>query len=280
MNLQQALLDNDKLVTVKSYDFHGQTLYLAKYKRKVFYDNLWNPELELFRGLVFDSEYNIVQLPFTKIYNEFEPNVDVFESDEIVTAYRKINGFMVAMTSYNGQILVTTTGSIEGPFSQLARDYLTPQIEQVIHNEPEYTFLFECCHPSDPHIIPEYPGLYFLGARKKQFDSLVWVPNHLFPPSVVNHPTKLVGAYSNIYHKAMTADHEGYVIYSADRKRSTKVKSKLYLMHKALARASADKLSRLRLDEEFRDLSIATRTPEFIAMDEQQRLTFIRNFYA
>jgi hypothetical protein len=51
-------------------------------------------------------------------------------------------------------------------------------------------------------------------------------------------------------------------------------------MSKALARASSDKLSRLRIDEEFRELSIASRTPAFMAMTEQERLTFIRDFYA
>lgn len=40
-------------------------------------------------------------------------------------------------------------------------------------------------------------------------------------------------------------------------------------MSKALARTSSDKLSRLFIDEEFRDLSILSRTPEFLTADEQ-----------
>lgn len=279
MNITELLERNKHLITIKLHDFHGEQLKVVKYKRKVFYDNLWTPELELCRGLVLDTNDNIVALPFTKIYNYgVEANAPTFGPNEMVYAFRKINGFMVAITYHNDHLLVTTTGSIEGPFSSLAREFVTPYIESVIASHPNMTFLFECCHPSDPHIIPEQPGLYFLGARHKSIHS--WTDPRGFPfKQDVHHPEFLVRPFSAISSLATNATHEGYVIYSLDLGRSAKVKSKHYLMSKALARASADKLSRLRIDEEFRDLSILSRTPEFLAADEQTRLTMIRNHY-
>lgn len=279
MNITELLEYNKHLITIKLHDFHGEQLKVVKYKRKVFYNNLWTPELELCRGLVLDTNDNIVALPFTKIYNYgVEANAPTFGPNEMVYAFRKINGFMVAITYHNGHLLVTTTGSIEGPFSLLAREFVTQYIESVIASHPNMTFLFECCHPSDPHIIPEQPGLYFLGARHKSIHS--WTDPRGFPfKQDVHHPEFLVKPFSAISSSATNATHEGYVIYSLDLGRSAKVKSKHYLMSKALARASADKLSRLRIDEEFRDLSILSRTPEFLAADEQTRLIIIRNHY-
>lgn len=279
MNITELLERNKHLITIKLHDFHGEQLKVVKYKRKVFYDNLWTPELELCRGLVLDANDNIVALPFTKIYNHgVEANAPTFNPDETVYVYRKINGFMVAITYHNGHLLVTTTGSIEGPFSLLAREFVTPYIESVVASQPSFTFLFECCHPSDPHIIPEQPGLYFLGTRHKSINSWTYPMGEPFKQDV-HYPEDRVNSFSGAKESAINATHEGYVIYSLDLKRSTKVKSKHYLVSKALARASADKLSRIRIDEEFRDLSILSRTPEFLAADEQTRLTMIRNHY-
>lgn len=279
MNITELLERNKHLITIKLHNFHGEQLKVVKYKRRVFYDNLWTPELELCRGLVLDANNNIVALPFTKIYNHgVEANAPTFDPDEMVYAFRKINGFMVAITYHNGHLLVTTTGSIEGPFSLLAREFVTPYIESVIASYPNMTFLFECCHPSDPHIIPEQPGLYFLGARHKSINSWTNPTVDLFEQDVY-YPEFFMMRFSSISSSAINATHEGYVIYSPDLKRSTKIKSKHYLVSKTLARASADKLSRLRIDEEFRDLSILSRTPEFLAADEQTRLTMIRNHY-
>ena len=58
------------LVTKKTYkdgEFEGLSVY--KYTRKVFFDNLWNEDLRLLdcRGIVIDTDYNIISYPFTKI---------------------------------------------------------------------------------------------------------------------------------------------------------------------------------------------------------------------
>lgn len=279
MNITELLERNKRLITIKLHDFHGEQLKVVKYKRKVFYDNLWTPELELCRGLVLDNNDNIVALPFTKIYNHgVEANAPIFGCNEMVYTYRKVNGFMVAITYHNGHLLVTTTGSIEGPFSLLAREFITPYVESVIASHPNLTFLFECCHQSDPHIIPEQPGLYYLGARLKSINSLTDPRGSPFTQDV-HYPEFAVHSFSHAKELATNATHEGIVIYSLDLGRSTKVKSKHYLVSKALASASADKLSRLRIDEEFRDLSILSRTSEFLAADKQTRLTMIRGFY-
>ena len=59
------------LVKKKTYNsgvFEG--LSVLKYSKKVFYNNLWNKDKRLLdcRGIVVDSEDNIVVWPFTKVF--------------------------------------------------------------------------------------------------------------------------------------------------------------------------------------------------------------------
>ena len=66
--MKNFVTNNPKLVTMKeSKTYPG--LYVLKYKRCVFYDALWTPELELCRGTVVDKDFNIIISPFVKIYN-------------------------------------------------------------------------------------------------------------------------------------------------------------------------------------------------------------------
>lgn len=54
------------LIVMKQSVQHPQ-LSVVKYKRKVFFDNLWDDFLVECRGLVIDTDYNVVVNPMTKI---------------------------------------------------------------------------------------------------------------------------------------------------------------------------------------------------------------------
>lgn len=280
MSLLEAINRNQDLVSVKDAIFDGQSLKIVKYKKAVFYKNLWNEDLEQFRGLILDQDYNIVSYPFTKIYNfGIESQAPDFEDSEYVTATRKVNGFMVAMTNFNGQLLISTTGSIDSKFVGYAKDMLNATIASEVLSNPDYTFMFEAVHPEDPHIIPEEVGLYFLGKRRKEIGSPIEL-EHCFGGATqfVQHICGL--RFKTIRNWANNADHEGYVIYSKDGKRATKIKSKHYLVSKAIARASSDKLSRLKVDEEFFGLMDAIKQHQgFDQLSEQERLIFIREYF-
>lgn len=280
MSLLEAINRNQELVSVKDALFNGQPLKIIKYKKAVFYKNLWNEDLEQFRGLILDQDYNIVSYPFTKIYNfGIESQAPDFDDSEYVTATRKVNGFMVAMTNFNGQLLLSTTGSIDSKFVGYANDLLNATIASEVLSNPDYTFLFEAVHPEDPHIIPEETGLYFLGKRKKTLGSPVEL-KHDFGDSVQFVQCITGIRFQTLKSWAQNANHEGYVIYSLDGKRATKIKSKHYLISKAIARASADKLSRLKVDEEFFGLMDAIKQhQDFGQLSEQERLTFIREYF-
>ena len=109
MNITELLERNKHLITIKLRDFHGEQLKVVKYKRKVFYNNLWTPELELCRGLVLDTNDNIVALPFTKIYNYgVEANAPTFGRNHFTAAVElHVNGNKVPATAEFKRIKVT-----------------------------------------------------------------------------------------------------------------------------------------------------------------------------
>ena len=283
------------LVNMKSA---GDGIFVLKYKKKVFYDNLWNDYIAECRGSIVDNDFNLITYPFTKIYNYgIEKEAPVLSDDTEVIAYRKVNGFMVACTWYNGDVLVSTTGSTDSDFVAMAKEMMLTHMcwadwQMAFANDDMrgLTVMFECVHPNDPHIVPEKPGMYVLGVRENEWRSRV---GH--SPGTI----KLMGEVFNchvpeVYRvnlgelKRMVKEcrHEGFVFYTQEGI-SAKIKSPYYLTSKWVARnPRTDKLVDLNkdikhnLDEEYYPLVDAIRAniDEYTAMDEQARLAWVRNY--
>ena len=275
----------------------GPGIHVLKYKKKVFYDNLWNEYIAECRGTIVDADFNIVSYPFTKIYNYgIEKEAPVFsELDTMVCAYRKVNGFMVSLTWHAGDVLVSTTGSTSGDFVEYAKEMMLKhmcwadwQMALMADDCRNMTFMFECVHPSDPHIVPEKPGMYVLGYREKTWKSAVGHHPavleqlgemfHCFVPECF-HVT--VAALKNM---VRTVKHEGFVFYD-EHGVGAKIKSPYYLTSKWVARnPRTDKLVDMKndikqnLDEEYYPLVDAIRANivEYTALDEQARLAWVR----
>jgi RNA ligase len=293
--LRQFVTDNPRLVSRKSA---GDGLSILKYKRTVFYDNLWNEYLEYCRGTIVDENFDVVTMPFRKIYNYgVEAKAPVFQDSDEVIAFRKVNGFMVAATWHNGDVLVSTTGTTDSEFVGYAKEMMLKHMPwadwQMAFSSADMiglTVMFECVHPMDPHIVPEKEGMYVLGYRENRWDSKVGhsetvldIMSDTFNCYVPECYRVTVGELKQM---AKECRHEGFVFYHADG-RSAKIKSPYYLTSKWVARnPRTDKLVDLKrdikknLDEEYYPLVDAIRANivEYTAMDEQARLAWVRNF--
>jgi len=274
----------------------GEGIYVLKYKKKVFYDNLWNEYIAECRGSIVDKDFNLVSYPFTKIYNYgIEEAAPVLAPDTRVTAFRKVNGFMVACTWYNGDVLVSTTGSTDSDYVAMAKEMMLThmswtdwQLGFTRTDMDGMTVMFECVHPADPHIIPEKPGMYVLGYRENTWGSKIghdrdtlWLLGKVFKCHVPESTETTVG---NLVEQTKNVRHEGFVFYTADGV-SAKIKSPYYLTSKWVARnPRTDKLVDLNqdikhsIDEEYYPLVDAIRANivEYTAMDEQARLAWVR----
>lgn len=290
-DLQKFVSENPKLVKKRATS--NPALFVLKYQRSVFYDNLWNEYLEECRGTVVDDDFKVISMPFTKIYNfGIEERAPKWSDDEFVAYVRKVNGFMIACTWYNDDLLWSTTGSIDSDFVGYAKEMLEKLTDQqqekfrsLIRSAPDYTFMFECVHPSDPHIIPEEPGLYLLGCREKIFGSeIIYTPIHQewSLAGIKTIPVEY-GKLKDVIEETKKCTHEGFVMYNQDNVAS-KIKSPYYLCNKLFARGNLERLlngkAKLILDEEYYGLvdHVQKHRDEFVVMTEQDRLLFTRAF--
>lgn len=269
-------------------------LFVKKYTRKVFYDNLWHQNAELMeaRGHVETADGHTVIRPFTKIFNRFENNTDI-DRDEVCISVRKVNGFMAAATWVPevADVVISTTGSLDSDFVTLAEKYLNQDVQGYIKSMAEMekgTFLFEIVDPSDPHIVPERSGAYLIGFRPVDDDA----PYHsgIMKELDLDRTAKAMGVmrpewnirkFGDIVAEASSCKHEGFVVYSQQSKKSLKIKSPYYL-HLKMAARKKDILSlnKERIDEEYYPLidHLSSLGESFTMLDEQQRLDYMREY--
>ena len=292
--LKKFVEENPKLVTMKPA---GDGIFVLKYRKTVFFDNLWNDFLEECRGTIVDKDFNVVSRPFTKIYNfRVEDKSPVLADDVKVTAYRKANGFMVAMTWHNNDILVSTTGSTDSDFVNYAKEMMLTHAtwadwQMAVNGAKGFTLMFECVHPSDPHIVPESAGMYFLGWRENSWESkvhgfgseMVW---KIFAEDTIKcHPVESYHfTVGELVAESKKVKHEGFVFYTEDGV-SAKIKSPYYLTSKWVARnPRTDKLLtkefKEQIDEEYYGLlaHIRENIEPYTLLSEQDRLQFVREF--
>ena len=281
--------NNPHLVSKKSFDgFAG--LSLLKYKNCVFYNNLWNEHLLNCRGTIVDENYNIIQYGFTKIFNYKENNTTI-PLNHHVLAVDKINGFMAAVTWYNGDVLVSTTGSLNSDFVEMAKEILPMDVlRETLPEYDQYTFLFEIVHPNDPHIIPEDTGAYLLAMRRKQRNSQLIYGNSLVGFDEMwgtKVPNGVSCTFEEILDIVKTYKREGFVIYDQESDVVLKIKTPFYLASKFIARTKKldlifDKGYKQHFEEEFYGLCELLQQnyskEQFLEIAEQDRLEIIRNW--
>ena len=294
--LKKFVENNPSLVSRKeSKRYPG--LFVIKYTKRVFYDNLWHKNKLLLecRGLVVDAEYNTVVRPFTKVFNHGENGTD-FPPETLCTIVRKVNGFMACVTKHPkfDDLIISTTGSLDSDFCELARKWLfhptmKPSLEAML--EDYDTFIFEICDPSDPHIVFEQPGAYLIGGynddsrlSEKYLDAL----GHYYG---IERPVVETGIpFSEVLKLVRTVTHEGFMVYDHNGN-CLKLKSPHYLVTKFLARLGETKYRKVfesgnlraqmkHFDEEHYPLFkyIADVKDEFFVKTEQERIEFIKNF--
>lgn len=284
-NLKRFAEQHPELVSVRM-SVRYPNLMVVKYKNRVFYDNLWTPELKEMRGLVVDRDWNIIVRPFTKIYNRHENGTD-FPLDKPVVSVRKINGYMAALTvDRNYGPIVSTTGSLDSPFVEMAEPYLLRYADSLPNDT---TYIFEIVDPNDPHIVEEKQGAWLIGARCVSSGiTLAECDLDLLAENLegVLRPEWRVCTFGKVVEEVKNVRHEGFVVH--DRKGNClKIKSPYYLIKKFLSRTGAQRLStgwleenKFQWDEEFYPLIdyVKQHNVEFAALDQEGRKAFIEEF--
>jgi len=284
-------------------------LFVLKYTKKVFYDNLWTPELLECRGTIVDKDYNVISRPFTKVFNYLE-NGTTIESDTECVCVKKVNGFMAAVTWYKRKLLISTTGSIDSEFTDLAKKQLEPHfpaLERQLGGDYAgiLTCIFEIVDKSDPHIVAEKEGAYLIGMRDNYWDSRNFKEFELdlwAKALGCKRPEWKITKFSDILKEVKTAKHEGFMVHSVAGNNYfmkseepitvLKIKSPYYLSKKALMRMGSNQVDKMfdkpeefkkRLDEEFyaifKYITSAFTKEHWASLPEQERRKIIEGYF-
>lgn len=285
------------LVRAKTYvDGPFDGLRVFKYHGRVFWDNMWkrDPRLLECRGIVVDSDDNVVLHPFTKIFNRGENKTDL-DRNRVVIETVKVNGFMAGATIHNGKWLVSTTGTLDSDYARLAEKIIapSPNMQLAIRDTwKKMDLMFEICDPSDPHIVHEEPGAYLIGARMKDTGQMLSESalDGLCLPGW-KRPAWRKCLFSDTVQAAKTCKHEGFIVRDAETgELLLKIKSPHYLVKKFLMRGGIKKCDLIwdaervkkSVDEEYYPLIGLIRdnfTKEsWMLTSEQDRRKIIENF--
>lgn len=298
VELKQFVENNPKLVTRReSKRYPG--LFTLKYTRAVFYDALWdaNPLLLECRGLVVDSDYNVVVKPFTKVFN-YQENGTTINPEDMCCFVRKVNGFMACVTrnsKYSDNLIVSTTGSLDSEHVDLAKNHIPSSYWWHAIEEGE-TLIFEICDPSDPHIVHEDDGAWLIGGYasigenkflRHSEDNLDFIADEI---GMKRFNSKL-RTFGEILDLSKTVTHEGFMVKSFKTGQELKIKSPHYLITKFLARMKETRLRNIiekgnireamrNFDEEYYPLieCLGKNLDQFSSLDEQGRIKMIRDF--
>jgi len=130
-------------------------LWIYNYSQKCQFERLWNPITLLCRGLVLDSEYNIVARPMPKFFNieEYKPEDIPNEPYEI---FDKMDGSLIQVFWFNDEMIISSRGSFISDQAIKARDIIIKKNNQNHWNSfsmDDLTFVFEIIYKENKIVL-------------------------------------------------------------------------------------------------------------------------------
>jgi len=254
---------------------NSTVLYRSNYKDfslyNYYYSN-WSvfrdvPLSLFFRGTVFHVPTGkIVLLPFEKFFNLGEnPSVDPNVLDFSGFYAEKSDGSMLQVAAYNGELILGSRNTVN-PHNSLVLEtvdrykLITPELKDYILNNPDTTFLFEVCTPSNQVVIlHEQPHLVYLASRKNVIGSkysMEPLPEYLNVKSSNWKPINQLGeSWNEVYELVKSwKDTEGIVAYNPESNKFVKIKTDWYFNLHKLNDKPESTIVRALLDNSFDDL--------------------------
>lgn len=169
-----------RYLTVRRYD----KLTLLNYTNLAQYHAQWNPFLRVCRGLVIDTNGQIVSFPFHKFFNINEqPETHILEVSqwEFRSVTEKVDGVMIQVFRHEGKPVFASRHGIWTPSSILASE-LAKDIDCLVSSfDFPFTLICELVHPK-----VWQPGMIHYGADVellvplfvRNLDTLELIPAH------------------------------------------------------------------------------------------------------
>jgi RNA ligase len=186
-------------------------LSIYNYSRTTQYDGMWDDITLNCRGLVLDTEGNVIAKPFPKFFNyeEHKPEDIPNENFEV---YEKMDGSLGIIFHYEGEWLIATRGSFTSEQAIKGKEMLDKLSKTALI--PGYTYLVEIIYPEN-RIVVDYGNeekLVVLGAYNNETGKEVDVDEMVNEGWEVVMKYKTWGEGYDLLKEEISKDKEGYVI--------------------------------------------------------------------
>jgi RNA ligase len=186
-------------------------LTIYNYSRECQYNGMWDDITLNCRGLVLDTEGNVIAKPFPKFFN-YEEHKPEDIPNEYFEIYEKVDGSLGIFFYYEGEWHMATRGSFTSEQAikgmEIAKKYNYNKI-----CVPGYTYLFEIIYPEN-RIVVDYgkeERLVLLGVMNRRGEEFPY-------EEMVDEGWDIVMKYKawgedwETLKKEISKDNEGYVI--------------------------------------------------------------------
>lgn len=167
----------DKLICegyINSVKHPTDELFIYNYTAKAQYENKWleYPEIRKYRGLILDSNGNLVGKSFDKFHNieEYSDNgiLGPLPSYSSFEVYDKLDGSLGISYKYSGGVAIATRGSFTSDQSLWATSYLNKKYPNFDPPD-DLTFLFEILYKENRIVVDyDYERLVLLSIFRKE----------------------------------------------------------------------------------------------------------------
>jgi RNA ligase len=197
-------------------------LTIWNYSPKVQYEGLWDDITMQCRGLVTNSNGDVIARPFKKFFNyeEHKPEEIPNESFDV---FEKLDGSLGILFNYNGEWILATKGSFTSDQAVKGMEMLKKyRYERLL---PGFTYLFEILYIQNRIVCQyDYEDLILLGVidnndgqEVRIHDDRVHLGGNRFKNLYENLGFKMVKKYDGIsdyktLKSLISEDREGYVI--------------------------------------------------------------------
>jgi RNA ligase len=221
-------------------------LSIYNYSRTTQYDSMWDDITLNCRGLVLDTEGNVIAKPFPKFFNyeEHKPEDIPNENFEV---YEKMDGSLGIVFHYNNEWHVATRGSFQSDQAIKGKKLLEKYNFEKLHTD--YTYLFEIIY-NENRIVCNYDfeDIVLLGIINTKTGNEVNLNNDTEDIRIKNIISNIGFRIVTLYKtwgedwetlkKEISKDKEGYVIRFSGGMRM-KIKGDEYVrLHKILTNFS------------------------------------------
>ena len=199
------------LLQKQTHPIHDLTIW--NYSPKVQYDKLWDEITMQCRGLVTNSNGDIVARPFKKFFNYDEHSPEEIPN-EFFEVYEKMDGSLGILFNYQDEWILATRGSFTSPQAIKGTELLKKYKYKYLPTD--CTYLFEIIYPEN-RIVVDYgteEKLVLLGSIQTNSGDEYDIANQNYEDLGFEIVTtyKSWGEGYNLLQQEISKDKEGYVI--------------------------------------------------------------------